>query len=96
MEAAGRKRSAEKIMADMQHLHYVLSVTKGSRTPVRRIETPNKTQNEVLSAFGYCVYESGVLQGPANSPLPSKVRGSPRHLSPKLLLMVPCVTFKQL
>jgi transposase len=65
MEAAGRKRSVEEIMDDMRHLHYVLSIKKGSRTPVRRIETPSKTQSEVLSAFGYRVDESGVLQGPA-------------------------------
>ena len=65
MEATGKKRSVERIMDDMQHLHYVLSVKKGSRTPERRIETPSKTQSEVLSAFGYHVDDSGVLQGPA-------------------------------
>jgi transposase len=64
MTAAGRKRSIEEIMDDMRHLHYVLSVKKGSRTPERRLETPSKTQREVLSAFGYRVDESGVLQGP--------------------------------
>jgi len=50
-------------MNDMRHLHYVLSVKKGSRTPRRRLETPSKTQSEVLSAFGYHVDESGVLRG---------------------------------
>jgi transposase len=65
MTAAGRKRSIEEVMDDMRHLHYVLSVKKGSRTPERRLETPSKTQSEVLSAFGYRVDESGVLQGPA-------------------------------
>jgi transposase len=65
MAAAGRKRSIEEVMDDMRHLHYVLSVKKGSRTPERRLETPSKTQSEVLSAFGYHVDESGVLQGPA-------------------------------
>ncbi len=65
MTAAGRKRSIEEIVNDMRHLHYVLSVKKGSRTPVRRLENPNKTQSEVLSAFGYHVDESEVLQGPA-------------------------------
>ena len=64
MAAVGQKRSVEKIMDEMQHLHYVLSVKKGSRTPERRLETPSKTQSEVLSAFGYHVNESGVLQGP--------------------------------
>jgi transposase len=65
MAAAGRKRSIEEVMDDMRHLHYVLRVKKGSRTPERRLETPSKTQIEVLSAFGYHVDESGVLQGPA-------------------------------
>ncbi len=50
-------------MNDMRHLHYVLSVKKGSRTPERRLETPSKTQAEVLSTFGYHVDASGVLQG---------------------------------
>ena len=63
MAAAGQKRSVEEIMDDMRHLHYVLSVKKGCRTPERRLETPSKTQSEVLSAFGYHVDESGVLQG---------------------------------
>lgn len=65
MEAAGLKRSAEEMMDDMQHLHYVLSVKKGSRTPECRLETPRKTQSEVLSVFGYHVDSSGVLQGSA-------------------------------
>lgn len=66
MAAAGRKRSVGKVMDDMRHLHYVLRVKKGSRTPERRVETPSKTQSEVLSVFGYHVDESGVLQGPAS------------------------------
>jgi hypothetical protein len=65
MAVAGRKRSAEVIMDDMQHLHSVLSVKKGSRTPARRIKTPSKPQSEVLSAFGYHVDESGVLRDSA-------------------------------
>ncbi|MFV0665822.1 IS1634 family transposase [Denitromonas sp.] len=65
MAAAGRTRSIEEVMNDMRQLHYVLSVRKGSRTPERQLETPNKTQSEVLSAFGYHIDESGVLQGPA-------------------------------
>ena len=69
MEAAGRKRSVKEIMDDMRHLHYVLSIKKGSRTPVRRIETLSKTQSEVLSAFGYCVDENGVLLGSAGKAL---------------------------
>jgi hypothetical protein len=65
MAAAGRRRSIEEVMDDMRHLHYVLRIKKGSRTPDRRMETASKTQNEVLSVFGYHVDESGVLQGPA-------------------------------
>jgi len=65
MAAAGRKRSIEEVMDDMRHLHYVLRVKKGSRTPERRLGTPSKTQSEVLSAFGYHVDERGVLQGSA-------------------------------
>jgi len=63
MNAAGKKRSSEEIMDDMRHLHYVLSVKKGRRTPERRLETPSKTQSEVLAALGYHVDKSGVLQG---------------------------------
>lgn len=66
MAAAVQKRSIEEIMDDMRHLHYVLSVKRGSRAPERRLGTPRKTQSEVLSAFGYHVDESGVLQGPGS------------------------------
>ena len=65
MAAAGRTRSIEKVMNGMRQLHDVLSVRKGIRTPERRLETPSKSQSEVLSAFGYHVDESGVLHGPA-------------------------------
>jgi len=60
--AAGIKRTAAEIMEDMRHLHYVLSICKGTRKPERRLETPSKTQAEVLSALGYRVDASGVLQ----------------------------------
>jgi transposase len=61
LAAAGIKRTAEDVMDDMRHLHSVLSVNKGSRKPVRRLETPSKTQTEVLKALGYLVDDSGVL-----------------------------------
>jgi transposase len=61
MNAAGLKRSAEDIMDDMRHLHDVLALKKGARKPDRRLETPSKTQAEVLSVFGHHVDESGVL-----------------------------------
>jgi hypothetical protein len=54
--------TAQDIMDDMRHLHDVLTLTKGTRKPSRRLETPSKTQAEVLSAFGYYVDKSGVLQ----------------------------------
>jgi transposase len=56
------KRSAKSIMDDMQHLHSVLSLPKGSRKPIRRMENPSKTQAEVLSAFNHYINDSGVLQ----------------------------------
>lgn len=63
LAAAGIKRSAVEVMDDMRHLHSVLSIRKGHRTPERRLETPSKTQAEVLSVFGRHVDEGGVLQG---------------------------------
>jgi transposase len=62
MAAAGIKRTAADVMQDMRRLHYVLSIPKGARKPHRRLETPSKTQAEVLSAFGHRVDASGVLQ----------------------------------
>ncbi|MBU4175672.1 MAG: transposase, partial [Actinobacteria bacterium] len=59
---AGVKRTAEDVMDDMRHLHSVLTLTKGARKPLRRLETPTKTQSEVLTALGHHVDESGVLQ----------------------------------
>ena len=59
--SVGIKRTAAEIMEDMRHLHYVLSMQKGARKPDRRLETPSKTQAEVLSAFGHFINASGVL-----------------------------------
>jgi transposase len=66
MAAAGIKRTAADIMQDMRALHEVLSIAKGARKPHRRLETPRKTQAEVLSAFGHRVDASGVLQPALN------------------------------
>jgi hypothetical protein len=41
---------------------HVLTLSKGSRKLNRRLETPSKTQAEVLSCFEYYVDDSGVLQ----------------------------------
>jgi len=62
MNAAGLKRSAEDIMDDMRHLHYVLALNKGNGKPDRRLETHSKNQAEVQSVFGHHVDERGVLQ----------------------------------
>lgn len=62
LSSAGINRSAEDVMDEMQHLHSVLTLNGGAIKPIRRLETPTKTQTEVLSALGYRVDDSGVLQ----------------------------------
>jgi transposase len=62
LAVAGIKRTTEDVMDDMRGLHSVLTLSKGARKPVRRLETPSKTQAEVLKALGHYVNESGVLQ----------------------------------
>ena len=62
LKASGIQRTAEDVMDEMKHLHSVLSVQKGARKPTRHLETPSKTQAEVLLAFHHRVDESGVLQ----------------------------------
>ena len=61
LASAGIIRTAEEVMDDMQHLHSVLTLNKGARKPIRRLETPTKTQAEVLSALGHRIDGSGVL-----------------------------------
>ena len=61
LASAGINRTAEDVMDDMQHLHSVLMLNKGARKPIRRLETPTKTQSEVLSALGHRIDDSGVL-----------------------------------
>ncbi len=65
LKSSGINRTAENVMDDMKQLHSILSLQKGARKPARRLETPSKTQTEVLSAFGYRIDDNGVLQ-PAN------------------------------
>ena len=62
LAAAGIRRTAAKVMDDMGHLHSVLMLPAGARKPRRRLETPTKTQAEVLTAFGWRIDEGGVLQ----------------------------------
>ncbi len=62
LEAAGIKRTAADVMDDMRHLHSVLMLPAGARKPRRRLETPSKTQAEVLTGLGWRVDAGGVLQ----------------------------------
>jgi transposase len=62
LASAGINRTAEDVMEDMKHLHSVLTLTKGSIKPSRRLETPTKTQSEVLTALDHRIDDSGVLQ----------------------------------
>jgi hypothetical protein len=62
LAAAGVARTAADVMDDMRHLHSVLLLPAGARQPRRRLETPEKTQAEVLKAFGWRIGEDGVLQ----------------------------------
>ncbi len=62
LASAGIKRTASDVMDDMEHLHSVLSLAGSARKPRRHLETPTKTQSEVLKAFGHYVDKGGVLQ----------------------------------
>ena len=62
LAAAGVTRTAADVMDEMRHLHSVLMLAGGARKPRRRLETPTKTQAEVLRAFGHHVDKGGVLQ----------------------------------
>lgn len=62
LAAVGIKRTAADVMEDMENLHQALTLSKGAQKPERRIETPSKTQAEVLSAFGHYVDAGGVLR----------------------------------
>ena len=63
LASAGIKRTASDVMDDMHHLHSVLSLAgQQARKPRRRLETPTRTQSEVLKAFGHQLDSSGVLQ----------------------------------
>ena len=62
LESAGMKQTAADVMDDMRHLHSVLMLPAGARKPRRRLETPSKTQSEVLRALGWAVDGGGALQ----------------------------------
>ena len=61
LNGAGIQKTAADVMDDMRHLHSVLTFRDGRSTPRRRLETPTKTQAEVLSALGHYVDMRGVL-----------------------------------
>jgi hypothetical protein len=61
LAAAGIQRTAVEVMEEMRHLHSVLSLKNGERKPGRRLETPSKTQAEVLSVFKHRLDACGVL-----------------------------------
>jgi len=54
--------SGRTIIDQMRRLHSALLWYPGKREAERVLETPEKTQSEVLSAFGYRITEGGVLQ----------------------------------
>lgn len=62
LKSAGINRTADDVMKEMRHLDSILTLHEGARKAIRRLETPSKTQAEVLSAFGYHIDKSGVLQ----------------------------------
>ncbi|MHB9052809.1 MAG: IS1634 family transposase [Thermoleophilia bacterium] len=62
LAGAGVRRTAADVMDQMRQLHSVLMLAGGARKPQRRLETPTKTQAEVLKAFGHHVDTGGVLQ----------------------------------
>ena len=62
LAGAGIRRTATTVMNDMRDLHSVLMLPAGARKPRRRLETPSKTQGEVLTALGWRVDAGGVLQ----------------------------------
>lgn len=66
LDNAGVSRTAGDVMTDMRRLHSVLSLRAGTRKPERRLETPSKTQAEVLMALGYQIDSSGVLRAVAS------------------------------
>ena len=62
LAAAALPITAQRAMDELRHLHSVITIDKAARKPLRRVETPTKTQREVLKAFGYAVDPSGVLR----------------------------------
>jgi len=62
LEASGVRRTAADVMNDLGCLHSILGIQNKRGKPQRRLETPTKTQAEVLIALGYKIDRKGVLQ----------------------------------
>ena len=54
--------SGRRILEAMRRMHLTWLWYPGKKIPERVLETPTKTQAEVLKAFGWVVDSSGVLQ----------------------------------
>jgi transposase len=61
LREAGHSLTANSAIDRLRKLHSVLSIGDGRSKPERRIETPQKTQAEVLRALGAEVDAGGVL-----------------------------------
>lgn len=62
LRAAGMKLTATGAIEELRCLHSVLTIGDGRSKPERRIETPTKTQAEVLKALGAKIDDGGVLR----------------------------------
>ena len=92
LASAGINHTAEDVMDDMQHLHSMLALNKGARKPIRRLETPTKTQSEVLSALGHLIDGNGRIRGTSYSIVPirtdAKLNWNKSHVYEKNALSV--------
>ena len=57
-----KSQSGRAMMEEMRALHSVMHWYPGKKSPERVVETPTKTQSEVLRAFGWQISDGGVLQ----------------------------------
>jgi hypothetical protein len=54
--------SGRQILEEMSHLNSTWLWYAGKRTPKQALDTPTKTQADVLKAFGWEIVPGGVLQ----------------------------------
>ena len=63
IDREGRERySGRRILEEMSHLNSNWLWYAGKRNPEKAIDTPTKTQADVLKAFGWKIGDGGVLQ----------------------------------